>query len=225
MTGDLDNHDAFGLEGIMKNYALTLKNVELNGPTYFGPVLRVASNQARKLKEENNDTYIVLLILTDGEVHDMEVCKALLVDAARIPLSVIIVGIGNADFTKMEILDGDDGLVDAKGRSADRDLVQFVPFNEFRNNPMLLAEEVLEELPDQLVIYKQMVSEMPGEPKIRDIKDLGFDPPEEPPPAPKIETARKESGRSSAASDNTLNGLQSAKSPAGPSLFFPGKLK
>jgi hypothetical protein len=35
-----------------------------------------------------------------------------------LPLSIIIVGVGNADFTNMEILDGDNGLVDSKGKKS-----------------------------------------------------------------------------------------------------------
>jgi len=31
------------------------------------------------------------------------------------------------------------------------DIVQFVPFNDFRNDPHLLAKEVLEEVPGQLL--------------------------------------------------------------------------
>lgn len=52
----------------------------------------------------------------------------LIVNSTNLPLSIIIVGIGNADFTNMERLDGDNGLYDEKGRKASRDIVQFVPF-------------------------------------------------------------------------------------------------
>jgi len=41
----------------------------------------------------------------------------------NLPLSIIIVGIGDADFTNMEILDGDEGLWDQDGNKAQRDLV------------------------------------------------------------------------------------------------------
>jgi hypothetical protein len=43
-------------------------------------------------------------------------------------MSIIIVGIGNEDFSGMIELDGDQGLVDDAGNHAQRDLVQFVPF-------------------------------------------------------------------------------------------------
>ena len=43
--------------------------------------------------------------------------------AADLPLSIIIVGIGNGKFNYMIELDGDDGLKNSKGELAKRDLV------------------------------------------------------------------------------------------------------
>lgn len=76
----------------------------------------------------------------------------------KYPLSVIIVGVGNADFTAMETLDSDEyGLVDGGGEEAKRDIVQFVKLNDFKKEVAegvfvteadKLAEEVLAEVPD-----------------------------------------------------------------------------
>lgn len=77
----------------------------------------------------------------------------LLVQNCNLPLSIIIVGVGNADFTNMNTLDGDNGLYNSKGMKASRDIVQFVPFNQVQMNPDLLAKELLAELPDQVVQY------------------------------------------------------------------------
>lgn len=57
----------------------------------------------------------------------------------NLPLSIIIIGIGNANFDNMVTLDGDDGLYDNEGNMAKRDLVQFVPFNKFCDNEELLS--------------------------------------------------------------------------------------
>jgi len=68
--------------------------------------------------------YHILLILTDGEIHDMRQTKEMLVDASNMPLSVIIVGVGGADFGKMEELDSDTALLrDDRGRVCARDIV------------------------------------------------------------------------------------------------------
>ena len=58
----------------------------------------------------------------------MEKTIDLIVSATELPLSIIIVGVGEADFTNMNRLDGDNGLFNSKGQKARRDIVQFVPF-------------------------------------------------------------------------------------------------
>ena len=52
--------------------------------------------------------YFVLLIITDGIITDMEDTKRSIVAAAGLPMSIIIVGVGNEDFSAMEELDGDE---------------------------------------------------------------------------------------------------------------------
>ena len=50
-------------------------------------------------------------MLTDGTIHDMPKTKDLICELAEYPASIIIVGVGSADFEAMEELDGDDGLL------------------------------------------------------------------------------------------------------------------
>lgn len=99
----------------------------------------------------STNIYQVLLILTDGVIHDMQATRELVVQASGLACSVIIVGVGDADFGMMEQLDADERLLQAaSGAVAKRDIVQFVEFRECvkRGN---LAEEVLREIPDQVV--------------------------------------------------------------------------
>ena len=49
----------------------------------------------------------MLLILTDGVISDIDDTIKAIVDASFLPMSIIIVGVGNADFSNMEILDAD----------------------------------------------------------------------------------------------------------------------
>lgn len=76
--------------------------------------------------------YFVLLILTDGEITDFDQTRDAIVRASRLPMSIIIVGVGPADFKAMELLDGDDGVLRSTiGESVARDIVQFVPYRQF----------------------------------------------------------------------------------------------
>lgn len=60
--------------------------------------------------------YNILLILTDGVIDDMEKSIDLCVEGSELPLSVIIVGVGSANFDNMEKLDADEeALVSSDG--------------------------------------------------------------------------------------------------------------
>ena len=54
----------------------------------------------------------------------------------------------------MEILDGDNvPLISSNGQKRIRDLVQFVSFSKYQNDEKKLADEVLAEIPRQMVEY------------------------------------------------------------------------
>jgi hypothetical protein len=106
--------------------------------------------------------YMILLVLTDGEIHDKQQVIDLLIEFNEMPMSVIIIGIGEGEFTIMHELDDDNcQLVDSRGRHSRRDLVQFVEFNKFNNDGVNLAKEVLIELPKQLTEYFKMINVSP----------------------------------------------------------------
>ena len=72
------------------------------------------------------------MILTDGLIDDIDYTINALVEASFLPISIIIIGIGKADFTNMNVLDADENpLINDKGVKAVRDLVQFVPFEKY----------------------------------------------------------------------------------------------
>lgn len=67
-------------------------------------------------------------------ITDLDQTRTAIVNASKLPMSIIIVGVGGADFSAMEFLDGDDGVLrSSSGEPAVRDIVQFVPFRKFQN--------------------------------------------------------------------------------------------
>jgi len=173
-NGDLNNAEVDGLDGILAAYDHSLNHVELSGPTYFAPLLNETIKLCQTHKMQETGVYTILLILTDGEIHDMDQTIDAICNSSHLPLSIIIVGVGNADFGKMEVLDGDDGLYGSKGQKAQRDLVQFVPFRHFNGDMIQLAQRVLAEVPDQLVDYMRLVGRKPRPAQVVDINKLGF---------------------------------------------------
>uniref|UniRef100_A0A8C7TCE4 Copine VII n=1 Tax=Oncorhynchus mykiss TaxID=8022 RepID=A0A8C7TCE4_ONCMY len=144
------------IQGVVEAYQNCLPKIQLYGPTNVSPIIsRIAKLSAGEETIKDASRYHILLILTDGVVTDMADTREAIVRASYQPLSIIIVGVGNADFTDMQILDGDDGVLRSpKGEPVLRDIVQFVPFRDFKTaSPAALAKCVLAEVPNQVVEY------------------------------------------------------------------------
>ncbi|XP_005056989.1 PREDICTED: copine-1 isoform X3 [Ficedula albicollis] len=145
-----------GIQGIVDAYRQTLPQIRLYGPTNFSPIINhVARFAAHSLQQGAAAQYFILLIITDGEITDLDQTRQAIVNASKLPMSIIIVGVGEADFQAMEFLDGDSGVLKSvTGEPAARDIVQFVPFRQFKNAPQeALSQMVLAEVPKQLVSF------------------------------------------------------------------------
>uniref|UniRef100_A0A671LG39 Copine VIII n=1 Tax=Sinocyclocheilus anshuiensis TaxID=1608454 RepID=A0A671LG39_9TELE len=158
LNGNPENPYCSGIEGVLEAYYQSLKSVRLYGPTYFSPVINHVARYASLVKDGSE--YFILLIISDGVISDMAQTKESIVNASSLPMSIIIVGVGPAEFDEMIELDGDEVRISSRGRFAERDIVQFVPFRDYidrRGNHILsmarLAKDVLAEIPDQFLQY------------------------------------------------------------------------
>ena len=151
-----------GIGDIVGFYKESLEKVKLYGPTHFSPVIQKVMSEInddlKYRKEENH--YYVLMILTDGIICDMSETIDCIVEASKLPLSIIIIGIGDGNFSCFELGDEDEEkpLINSFGEIAKRNIVQFFAFNKFKdengiNNGIELAEEMLKEIPRQINEY------------------------------------------------------------------------
>ncbi|XP_031103737.1 protein BONZAI 3 [Ipomoea triloba] len=176
LSGSSSSSEVQGVEGIMNAYSSALHSVTLSGPTLFSHVINNAARIAAESLKNHHNKYFVLLIITDGVLTDLQETKDAIVMASDLPLSILVIGVGNADFTQMEILDADNGqrLESSTGRVAARDIVQFVPMREVLGGQVAVVQAMLEELPWQFLSYMRS----------RNIKPLNVPPPSTAPTRP-----------------------------------------
>mmetsp|Transcript_27218 Transcript_27218/g.50411 ORF Transcript_27218/g.50411 Transcript_27218/m.50411 type:complete len:687 (-) Transcript_27218:294-2354(-) len=151
-----DTSGVTGVDGMLEAYQSHLENTAyvMCEPTLLAPVIRNAANAALHRAESNEQEYSILLIISDGSINDFQQTVDELCVAAEAPLSIVIVGVGDGDFSSMERLDSDDTLlVASNGKKCARDIVQFVPFRKFSHCASRLAAETLAEIPGQLAHY------------------------------------------------------------------------
>uniref|UniRef100_G1RIM0 Copine-5 n=1 Tax=Nomascus leucogenys TaxID=61853 RepID=G1RIM0_NOMLE len=189
LNGNQENPSCCGIDGILEAYHRSLRTVQLYGPTNFAPVVTHVARNAAAVQDGSQ--YSVLLIITDGVISDMAQTKEAIVNAAKLPMSIIIVGVGQAEFDAMVELDGDDVRISSRGKLAERDIVQFVPFRDYvdrTGNHVLsmarLARDVLAEIPDQLVSYMKAQGIRPRPPPAAPTHSPSQSPARTPPASP-----------------------------------------
>ena len=147
----------------------------MSSPTVITEVITTAAAFARSGQEEamrqGKQKYTTLIILTDGAVSDVNATLRCLVSSSDAPLSIVIVGIGSADFSAMQFLD--DSARDKP------DVVQFVELSKHKHDFNSLTAATLHELPDQLVSYFQRNGIDPLPPVQVEEEDIVVGPPEE----------------------------------------------
>ncbi|XP_049275615.1 copine-8 isoform X4 [Rhipicephalus sanguineus] len=97
LNGSATDPYCAGIQGVLEAYQRTLQSVQLYGPTNFSPVINHVAKFANTYRDGRS--YFVLLIITDGVISDMPQAMEAIVRASSLPMSIIIVGVGNADFS------------------------------------------------------------------------------------------------------------------------------
>ncbi|KAL0238926.1 hypothetical protein PCE1_004617 [Barthelona sp. PCE] len=123
---------------LVPTYLAKKMNLRYSGPTLLAPVINAFCATMDTSK------YNILVILLDGQINDVERVLQTVQTHINKPFSIVLVGIGKADFSAMHTLDGD-----GDKRVLTRDVIQFVEMNVFANQSYAITNEFFEELPSQ----------------------------------------------------------------------------
>ena len=155
LNGNMLQPQCNGIDGVVDTYYTALSNVAPYQPCNYTPVLQHMMKMTREANGEGKPTvYTIGVIVTDGEFGDFDQVRDCICEAADLPLSIVLIGVGDSRFLQLEALDGDQArLRSSHGIPCSRDIVQFVQFHKHKYNKSELAKEVLAEIPEQLVSY------------------------------------------------------------------------
>lgn len=155
-----------GIQGVLGAYKGCLPNLMLSGPTLLAPIVNTVTNIVRAQGcRQDNQKYTVLLVLTDGTINDMDETISAIIEASKEAMSIIIIGVGSADFTDMNALDSDKGLLKRGIKTAERDIVQFVAFKDnIAKGVPVVAQQLLAEVPTQVLQFMEKRGIVPNPP-------------------------------------------------------------
>lgn len=157
-----ENSECQGVQGILDAYKQAFDKVELAGPTYYHKIIDKSSTYASNHCTQEHQHYYVLLIITDGEYNDKEETIQSLIHASNLPVSVVIVGVGDVSFHNMHVLDANDHPLHNHDYTdwCVRDIVQCATVKEFAKSNVnaceathALVRKTMQAIPAQLVKY------------------------------------------------------------------------
>jgi len=159
---------ANGIEEAIKQYRESLPKITLDGPTYFFPVFKENLDMLKDDEDCPTSIYHILVIISDGNNHDIDEMVRQLIKSERYPISVCIVGVGDENFSRMLQMDSrTKPLEDKDGNKSERDMCQFVRYNDFKDRPDKLTEYMLTVIPSQVEAYYRASKDFTG------LKDVG----------------------------------------------------
>ena len=159
---------ANGIEEAIKQYRESLPKITLDGPTYFFPVFKENLDMLKDDDDCSTSIYHILVIISDGNNHDIDEMVRQLIKSERYPISVCIVGVGDENFSRMLQMDSrTKPLEDKDGNKSERDMCQFVRYNDFKDRPDKLTEYMLTVIPSQVEAYYRASKDFTG------LKDVG----------------------------------------------------
>lgn len=175
-----DDRPANGLTGVSLRYRQVAPLINLAGPTTFAPLIR----QAMRLVLESELQYHILVIIADGQVTPvcMEETVDAIVLASRLPLSIIMIGVGDGPWDQM--VEFDDKL---PKRTFDN--FQFVNFGQVMAQASVygdnlekieahFAVQALMEIPEQFAFIQKLGLMKPGKKEVQiSSKKILFPPP------------------------------------------------
>ncbi|ESU40773.1 Phospholipid-binding Copine Family Protein [Giardia duodenalis] len=152
MYPDQEDPHFCGFDAVRKAYEHIAPQIEMSGPTTFAPMIK----QAIEICKESDNQYIILLLLTDGDVSDMDADMKALQEASNNPVSVVAVGLGDGPFKRMRILE--DSI---SGRKfSNFHFVNFtkmeVEAKECASPDLMLATAMMQKIPYQYAFVKRL---------------------------------------------------------------------
>lgn len=183
LTGEKGHYTIKGIKSVQDTYVNAVSNLKFGGPTCLAHVIEKAANLSeRENMSQYKQVYTVLLVITDGVINDLDRTIRRVVSVSHLPLTILIVGIGPADFSLMEQFHTDRDVKlknDKTKEEADRQNTYFAAFrkeNISTGGNASVAREAFAALSMQVTEYMTMNHYHPNKAKILRIEKDWYDP-------------------------------------------------
>jgi len=161
-----------GYTEIEKSYKECLKKISFCEEDYLSPLIENIKNLISKNYELNIYNIFFLLISNPPVKEDYQKCIDLFISNTFLPLSVIVVGIGDKEFKEIKHLISKNRKCSSEGIERARNNVYFVSMKDCNYNNEILKNKCLKEIPKQVVEFYKINKTSPDDVKEKKLENI-----------------------------------------------------
>lgn len=167
-----DKSPLHGYTNIERAYKECLKKINYCYNASLSPLVRnIKHIILDNYKEE--DYYIFLLLISNPpKREDIQNCIDVFIENTYLPLSVVVIGIGDKDFKDIKNICSRKHKYSSKDQEKLRNNIYFFPLKDFNFKYDLVLNECLKEIPKQLVEYYSINKTSPDDIKAKNVSNL-----------------------------------------------------
>lgn len=155
---------------VLEKYRECVNKITFSSPAKLAPIIK----KALDFEEYDPQIYNVLVFIVNSLPEDIQETTDEIIKGSYLPLSIIIIGVGNKDYTELKKLSGSNlPKYSKEGHIKKRDIVNFVTLSECNVNDQKMSGILLSQIPKQMNEYYSLNKTSPE--NLKDQKYAFFD--------------------------------------------------
>ena len=152
-----------GLTNIKKAYKECLDKIDFSGNNnILSPLLKYIEKRISQKKKLKNYNILFLLMSNAPKKEDFKNCIDIFIESSFLPLSILIIGIGDKESEFKKIKELYSGITNSSdGMRKQRDNICFISMKECNYDDNLLKDKCLTSLPRHMIEYYKLVEITP----------------------------------------------------------------
>ena len=169
---NFEDKSLHGLTQIEKSYKECLKKISFCESEHLSPLIEKIRSLIIKNYELNIYNILFLLISNPPVKEDYQKCIDLFVANTYLPLSIIVVGIGDKEFKEIKNLINKNRIFSSEGLERVRNNIYFVSMKNCNYNNEILKNKCLKEIPRQVVEFYKINKTSPDDVKADKLENI-----------------------------------------------------
>ena len=151
------------IDKILGSYNNCLKEITSDYKIYLSPLINKVNNEINNLHEVKNYNILFILLKENIYYDDIKNTIDFIIESSYLPLTIIIIGVGNTNFEEMNTAFNSIPNIASNGIKKYRNNVLFISLKKYENNVENFIESCLKETVKHMIKFYDLIKCTPSQ--------------------------------------------------------------